>query len=111
MMISILANLLASAVITTSAAAAPANTCGSPIYDSAHDCAVIADGMAKLQCTAMADGSVKKCKVILEDPAGKGYVEAALAKVSDGKPHLAPDPNRPATGALVAFPMRFKAGE
>jgi hypothetical protein len=111
-MISILANLLASAVITTSAAAAaPANTCGSPIYDPAHDCAVIADGMAKLQCTAMADGSVKDCKVILEDPAGKGYGEAALAKVSDGKPHLAPDPTRPDTGALVAFPMRFKAGE
>jgi hypothetical protein len=115
MMISILANLLASAVITTSAAAAPdaapaPTSCGSPIYDAAHDCKVMADGVAKLECLVMPDGALQSCKVVEETPPGRGFGEAALAKASGAK--VAPDPSRPATGKLVTgIPFRFKAEE
>lgn len=119
MAVSILAQLLAAALMTTSAeaqdagaqAAAPAApTCASPIYDPKHDCRVIAAGSAKLQCMVMADGSLQSCKVQSEDPAGKGFGEAALASAKTAK--VRADPNRPAAGVLVSnIPFTFKPDE
>ena len=118
MAVSILAQLLASALLSTSAEAqggaaaapAPAPACGSPIYDARHGCKVIESGSAKLNCMVMADGSLQSCKVASEDPPGKGFGEAALASAANAK--VKADPNRPATGVLVNnIPFVFKADE
>jgi TonB family protein len=118
MAVSLLAQLLASALLTTSAeaqdssapaAAAPAPSCGSPIYDPKHDCRVIATGSAKLQCLVMADGSLQSCKVVSEDPPGKGFGEAALASAARTK--VKPDDKRPAGGLLANIPFNFKPDE
>ena len=118
MAVSILAQLLASALLSTSAEAqggaaaapAPAPACGSPIYDARHGCKVMESGSAKLNCMVMADGSLQSCKVASEDPPGKGFGEAALASAANAK--VKADPNRPATGVLVNnIPFVFKADE
>jgi TonB family protein len=115
MAVSILVQLLASALLSSSAeaqdsrapaAAAPATSCGSPIYDPKHDCRVIATGSAKLQCLVMADGSLQSCKVVAEDPPGKGFGEAAMASAARTK--VKPDDNRPAAGLLATIPFNFK---
>lgn len=117
MAVSILAQLLASALLTTSAAAAEdpgaaapaAPTCASPIYDPKHDCRVRDTGSAKLQCLVMADGALQSCKVVAEDPPGKGFGEAALHTALTQK--VGPDPKRPATGLLATVPFNFKPDE
>ena len=118
MAVSILAQLLASALLTSSAAAAdqsapaaapPAPSCGSPIYDANHGCKVLESGSAKLQCLVMADGSLTSCKVVSEDPPGKGFGEAALHMAVTQK--VKADPARPATGLLATIPFNFKAEE
>jgi TonB family protein len=116
MAVSLLAQLLASALLTSSAAAQdssaaaappPAPTCASPIYDAKHDCRVIASGSAKLQCTVMADGSLQNCSVMSEDPPGKGFGEAALASAKTA--HVRADASRPAEGVIVKnIPFTFK---
>jgi hypothetical protein len=116
MAVSILAQLLASALLTSApqdssspAATPPAPTCASPIYDAKHDCRVIASGSAKLQCLVMADGSLQSCKVVSEDPPGKGFAEAAMNLAAHQK--VKADPNRPATGLLATIPFNFKPDE
>ena len=118
MAVSILAQLLASALLTSSAAAAdqsppaaapPAPTCASPIYDAKHGCKVLESGSAKLQCLVMADGSLMSCKVVSEDPPGKGFGEAALHMAMTQK--VKEDPKRPAAGLLATIPFNFKADE
>ena len=117
MAVSILAQLLASALLSTSAAAQdsvpasapPAPTCGSPIYDAKHDCKVMETGSAKLQCLVMADGALTSCKIVSEDPPGKGFGEAALNMAMHQK--VKPDSKRPATGLLATIPFNFKADE
>jgi hypothetical protein len=118
MAVSILAHILASALLTTSAeaqdstapaAAPPAPACGSPIYDAKHGCKVLESGSAKLQCLVMADGSLMSCKVVSEDPPGKGFGEAALHMAMTQK--VKADANRPATGLLATIPFNFKADE
>jgi TonB family protein len=117
MAVSLLAQLLASALLSTSAeaqdsgaapaAAPPVETCGSPVFDPKHDCKVIATGSAKLQCMVMADGSLQSCTVMSEDPPGKGFGDAALATAKTAK--VRPDPARPAAGILVKnIPFTFK---
>ena len=118
MAVSILAQLLASAVLSSAAAqdsgapaaSSPAPTCASPIYDAKHDCKVIKSGSAKLQCLVMADGSLQSCKVLSEDPPGEGFGQAALASAANA--HVKADPNRPAAGVLVNnIPFVFKPDE
>jgi len=118
MAVSLIAQLLASALVTTGAAAAepaaaaapPAPACGSPIYDARHGCKVLESGSAKLQCMVMPDGALQSCKVVEEDPPGKGFGEAALASAANAK--VKADPNRPAAGVLVNnIPFVFKADE
>ena len=116
MAVTLIAQLLASALKSSAAAqdssapaAAPAPSCGSPIYDPKHDCRVIATGSAKLQCMVMADGSLNSCTVVSEDPAGKGFGEAALA--SAARTHVKADPNRPAAGIKATIPFNFKPDE
>ena len=112
-----IAQLLASALLASAAAqdssapaaAPPAPSCGSPIYDPKHDCRVMATGSAKLQCLVMADGSLQSCKVVSEDPPGKGFAEAALQTAEHQK--VKPDPNRPAAGLLATIPFNFKPDE
>jgi len=117
MAVSMIAQLLASALMASAAAqdssapaaAPPAPSCGSPIYDPKHDCRVIATGSAKLQCLVMQDGSLQSCKVVSEDPAGKGFAEAALNLATHQK--VKPDANRPAAGLLATIPFNFKPDE
>jgi protein TonB len=90
-------------------ASAPAPSCGSPIYDPKHDCAVIATGSAVLQCSVMADGSLQSCTVVSEDPPGKGFGEAALASAARAK--VKADPSRPAAGMVAKIPFNFKPDE
>ena len=114
MAVSIIAQLLAATLMSSAAtqdssapaAAPPAPACGSPIYDPKHDCKVIATGSAKLQCLVMQDGSLQSCKVVSEDPPGKGFGEAAMNLASHQK--VRADPNRPATGLLANIPFNFK---
>jgi len=113
MAVLLIAQLLASALLTTpaeaqdSAAAPAAATCGSPIFDPKHNCRVMAAGSAKLQCMVMADGSLQSCEVISEDPPGKGFGLAALASAKTAK--VRADPARPAEGVLVKnIPFTFK---
>jgi protein TonB len=117
MAVSIIAQLLASAVMASAAqqagsapaAAPPAPSCGSPIYDAKHDCRVMATGSAKLQCRVMADGSLQSCKVVAEDPPGKGFGEAAMQMAQTQK--VKADPSRPADGLLATIPFNFKPDE
>ena len=118
MAVSLVAQLLASAVMASAApqagsapaaAPAPAPSCGSPIYDAKHDCRVIATGSAKLQCRVMADGSLQSCKVVAEDPPGKGFAEAAMQMALTQK--VKADPSRPAEGLLATIPFNFKPDE
>ena len=121
MAVSILAQLLASALLSTSAEAQdaggsaaapmapPASTCGSPIYDAKHGCRVMEAGSAKLQCQVMADGSLLSCTVVSEDPAGKGFGEAAMHMAMTQK--VKADPNRPAAGIKATIPFNFKPDE
>ncbi len=117
MAVSILAQLLASALLSSAAAqdsgapaAAPAApACASPIYDAKHDCKVMESGSAKLQCLVMADGALQSCKVVAEDPPGKGFGEAAMHMAQTQK--VKADPKRPATGLLATIPFNFKADE
>ena len=85
-----------------------APTCGSPIFDPAHHCRVREDGLVKLQCKAMRDGSLTACTVVSEDPPGKGFGAAALDSATRAK--IAEDDKRPADGVTVVVPIRFKAG-
>jgi hypothetical protein len=108
--VSLVAQLLISAVMAASspADAAPAKKCASPIDDPANHCLTRENGRVILQCTALADGTLKECVVLSETPAGKGFGDAALASVSTE--HYAADPNRPAEGVKVKLAMNFKAG-
>ena len=83
MAVSLVAQLLISAAMAASSPAdappaPPTPTCGSPIFDPAHQCRVREDGLVKLQCKAMRDGSLTACTVVSEDPPGKGFGAAAL---------------------------------
>jgi TonB family protein len=113
MIVQLLASaLMASAAAQDSsapAAAPPASPCGSPIYDPKHGCRVMETGSAKLQCLVMADGSLQSCKVVSEDPPGKGFAEAALQTAERQK--VKADPNRPAGGLLATIPFNFKPDE
>lgn len=118
MAVSIVAQLLASALMSSaaaqdtgaSAAAPAAPACASPIYDAKHDCKVIKSGSAKLQCMVMADGTLQSCKVVSEDPPGEGFGQAALASAANA--HVKADPNRPAAGVLVNnIPFVFKTDD
>jgi hypothetical protein len=117
MAVSMIVQLLASAVMASAAAqdssapaaASPASTCGSPIYDPKHGCAVIATGSAKLQCMVMQDGSLQSCTVVSEDPPGKGFGEAAMNLATHQK--VKADANRPATGLKANIPFNFKPDE
>jgi hypothetical protein len=115
MAVTVIAQILASAVLASAAAqdssapaaAAPAPSCGSPIYDPKHDCRVIATGSAKLQCTVMADGSLQSCSVLSEDPPGKGFGDAALLMAKTAK--VRADDSRPPQGVVVkGIPFTFK---
>ncbi|HEX4180706.1 MAG TPA: energy transducer TonB [Caulobacteraceae bacterium] len=113
MAVSIVVQLLASALMASAAqdsgapaAAPPAPACGSPIYDPKHDCRVMEAGSAKLLCTVLADGTLHDCTVVSEDPPGKGFGEAALASSSHTK--VRADPNRPAAGIRASIPFNFK---
>lgn len=110
MAVSLVAQLLVSAAMAASspADAAPAPTCGSPIFDPAHHCRVREDGLVKLQCKALRDGSLTACTVLSEDPPGKGFGDAALDSATRAR--IPADDNRPVDGATVVVPIRFKAG-
>jgi hypothetical protein len=116
MAVSIVAQLLASTLMAAAAqdsgapaAAPPASICGSPIYDPKHGCRVMDTGSAKLQCLVMADGSLQSCKIVSEDPPGKGFGEAAMHMAEHQK--VRPDDKRPATGLLATIPFNFKPDE
>ena len=110
MALSFVAQLLVSAAMAASSPAdtAAPPTCGSPIFDPAHNCRVREDGLVKLQCKALRDGSLTACTVLSETPEGKGFGAAALDSATRAK--IGPDDTRPAAGATVVVPIRFKAG-
>jgi hypothetical protein len=109
--VSLVAQMLISAAMAASspADAAPAKTCGSPIFDPAHDCKVREDGAVQVKCTALRDGSLTDCSVVSETPPGKGFGAAALGSAS--RAHAKADDSRPESGAPVVFMVRFKAGQ
>ena len=110
MAVSFVAQMLISAAMAASSptAAPPAPTCGSPIFDPAHQCRVREDGLVKLQCKALRDGSLTACTVVSEDPPGKGFGAAALDSATRAK--IGADDKRPEEGVTVVVPIRFKAG-
>ena len=110
MAVSLVAQLLVSAVMAASSpAAAPPKTCGSPIYDPAANCKMRPglDGRAVLQCTALRDGTLMNCSVVSETPADPGFGAAALTYIQGEK--IKPDDARPESGASVTIPLHFKS--
>jgi hypothetical protein len=104
---SILAQMLASAVLAASAPADAAPACsGPPVYDPANKCKVVESGLVYLRCTLQADHHLTDCSVASEDPPGIGLGDAALKMAPGMMINLDP---QPATGARLKLPVRFKA--
>ena len=80
-------------------------------YYPAEAAAAGASGRAVLKCQVTAEGDVKPCEVMSEEPAGKGFGDAALklSALFKMRPQLAD--GRPVGGASITIPIRFEPPE
>ena len=65
-------------------------------------------GMGQVDCVAAADGGLSDCAVASEEPAGKGFGQAALEAAKLMKMNPWTQTGDPVAGRQISIPIRFK---
>lgn len=78
-----------------------------PVFPAEAAALGVAEGMARLRCTAATSGVLENCVVVSETPAGAGFGAAALAATSEARvvPRFVdgePDPS------ILSFNVHFR---
>ncbi|OJU13760.1 MAG: hypothetical protein BGN86_15405 [Caulobacterales bacterium 68-7] len=68
----------------------------------------VSAGMGQVDCVATADGSLADCGVAKEEPAGKGFGQAALEAAKLMKMNPWTHTGDPVEGRQISIPIRFK---
>jgi len=81
------------------------------LYPSAAADAGVKTGRGVVVCTVAADGSLTACQLDGEDPAGKGFGQAALAAITSFAVNPWTEDGRPVDGDRIRVPIRFVESE
>jgi hypothetical protein len=81
------------------------------LYPPAAADAGIKTGRGVVTCTVAAGGAMTACGVESEDPAGKGFGQAALAAIGSFVVNPWSDDGQPVEGARIRVPIRFNEAE